>query len=652
MRRIVTGACIVMVVGGQAVAATAAPAPAPACERGIREAATRLVGDQASLVEVSTIAGLDVATVMDPRIAPGFTNALLRVGGEWCSVGSFNRAAAEQLAGASRARVAAAFASVAAMPYLGNVVVSDVVSARPAVTLTTTGGRHGAESRWTVAVDDAGVRSAGFTTTRWDPGAAVLPAGVGRHADGGTASIGDLEGITSLPGHTRTFTRAPDGRIAIDATVQDLLDRSVAERQAAVDRAALIAGVGPGDDLKYEFEDGLTIKVSYGLSPYTPDAGVDTGVAQADRLRTILAGVVAHYKDFIRWGVDDPFDNTGRTILGGDTGLPERAGYINVDSPLAPVCLACSYLADAMEVHIALLFPELAPVLVPVSYPDSEKFVQTVIGHEMVHSLQGGYSNAQGGAFTNAFIEGSARASESLHDNAPNSFQTGAIHFNDSGNGCEGFENGRGGWIAAQAVGPFNGHTYDACYFWWTYLATHGPEGLIDLIKAMPEALATSSGGAAARNIRLLEVAAEDGNGALDLARWGAAVAAGNAADGYTIPAGQTGDRLNWFSLLNPAQRAVALQASQTVSVSAGGVRAYLVAEAGEITGVPAGALTCLFENVNRELRPHPAEVGTEILPGDILTVVAPVAGSVSGALTMEPRPVEPPDEPREEGCG
>lgn len=541
-------------------------------------------------------------------------------GNRWCSVEHFNAAAAQHLAGADAATLASAFASVAGMQYLGDVAVKDVAVTGPVVSLRTAGGRRGAVSDWTVTVDRRGVRSASFTTTSW-----------GAQRD---RSIGGFEGVTSLPGHSRSFVRDADGLVSIDATVDDLLAQSLREREASVANAAAIAGLAPGDDLKHTFSDGLTIKVSYGMSPYTPDTGMNTGVKQADRLRRILSGAVVSYNDFISWGVSNPFGNTSRTFLGSQTGLPEKAGYINVDSPMAPVCLACAYLADAMEIHVALLFPEIAPPLVGISYPDTEQFLNGVLGHEMVHSLQGGYSDGDGGVFTNAFTEGTARASESLHDDASHTHQTESIAYVDNANGCEGFENGRTSWINAQAQGPFNGHTYDACYFWWTYYATHGPQGLTALLQAMPEAIESSSGNAAARNLALLDVAAS-GNGTLDLARWGAAAAAGNDADGFTIPAGTTGTELNWFSLLKPAPRSESLAPTQDVTVANGGVRAFTASTAGTLTAVPEGAEVYVFSNVNRELVPAPAGVGTAVSPGQIVVVVAPAADTFSGPLSI-----------------
>jgi hypothetical protein len=606
------------------------------CVRGgAAQAAAVLVDEAATVVSTGAVAGLEMATAVDWRVTPGIPNALLEVDGRWCGVEAFNRAAAARLGTADPATLAAAFASVAAMPYLGEVVVRDAVAAGPVVTLETVGGRHGAVSRWTVAVDPSGVHAATFTTTGWSAAARISTVGTGLHADDEPGTIGDLEGITSLPGHTRVFTRDPDGRVRIDATVDDLLGRSARERAAAVARAATVAGLAPGDDLAHTFSDGLTIKVSYGLSPYTPDTGVDTGVAQADRLRAIHAGMIVRYNDFIGWGVDNPFGNAGRTLLGQDTGLPERAGYINVDSPLAPVCLACAYLTDAVEIHIALLFPELAEALVDVTYDDHVAFVNTVIGHEMVHSLQGGYANGSGGsAFTNAFIEGSARASETLHDDARHTYQSRSIQYVDNANGCEGFENGRGGWITAQANGPFVGHTYDACYFWWSYYATHGPEGLVALLEAMPEALATSEGNAAARNLRLLDVAAPDGGGAaLDLARWGAAFTAGNDADGYTIPAGRTGEAFNWFALLRPAERAVDLGGVQEITLASAGVRAFRVTVPRTLTALPQGAEAFVFDVADRALVPSPAPLGTVLAPGQILVLVAPGTTGVEGYL-------------------
>jgi hypothetical protein len=614
-------AALAMTVAVAASAASATPtvdAPAAACATSAATAARTFVHTDASVTGYSRIAGLPTAAALDGRITPGFSTALLKVGGRWCSVEAFNAAAREHLAGADAKTIASAFASVAAMPYLGRVAVSNVSAAGPAVRLTTTGGRHGAQSQWTVIVDGTGVQSATFTTTGWLPGA----------ADG---SIGGYEGVTSLPGHTRTFARGADGLVRIDATVDTLLARAAAEREAAVANAAKVAGLAPGDDLAHTFADGYTIKVSYGMAPYTPDAGMDTGVKHADRLRRILSGVKVSYNDFLRWGISDPFDNASRTMLGQKTTVPDTAGYINVDSPMSPVCLACAYLTDGIEIHILLLFPEVAPAAAGVNYPDSEQFLNGVLGHEMVHSLQGGYSNGAGGVFGDAFTEGSARASESLHDDASHTFQTGSIAYSDSGNGCEGFENGRGTWVAAQAAGPFNGHTYDACYFWWTYFAQHGATGLASLLKAMPAALAGGSGDSAARILRLLDVASPEGDGSADLARWGAAVATGSSADGFTIPAGQTGKSFDWYALLKTAQRASTLAHTQSVTVANGGVRAYRVAEAATIATLPA-ARTYVVDVVNRKFELTPAAVGTALTPGQIVVVVAG-AGSKTGTL-------------------
>ena len=617
---------VALLMALSSVSATALPRSAADASCGAATpalGARTLVHEDATISKMTRVAGIPVAIAMDERITPGFASSLLQVGGRWCAVDHFNAAAAQHLAGADAATIASAFASVAGMQYLGDVSVSDVSVAGPVVTLRTAGGRHGAVSDWVVTVDRGGVRSASFTTTGWGKSPR-------------NRSIGGFEGVTSLPGHSRTFARDAAGLVSIDATVDDLLERSLREREAGLAKAAEIAGLAPGDDLKHTFSDGLTIKVSYGMSPFTPDAGMDTGVKQADRLRRILSGAIVSYNDFISWGVRDPFGNTSRTFLGFETGLPEKAGYINVDSPMAPVCLACAYLVDAMEIHVALLFPEIAPPLVGISYPDTEQFLNGVMGHEMVHSLQGGYSDGEGGVFSDAFTEGTARASESLHDDASHTYQTGSIAYSDSANGCEGFENGRSSWINAQANGPFVGHTYDACYFWWTYYATHGPQGLTALLEAMPQALSSSTGNnAAVRNVALLN-AASGGNGALDLARWGAAVAAGNDADGFTIPAGVTGTELNWFSLLKRATRAAALAPTQTVTVANGGVRAYTAGIAGTLTAVPDGAAVYVFSNVDRQLVPTPAGVGTPVSEGQIVVVVAPAVGSFSGPLTIQ----------------
>ena len=621
-----------LLIGGLvAPSAAAGEVPAPpgsACADGPAGSAATLVSEQPTLAGVERIEGIQAAIVVDPMIPPGIASALLEIGGRWCPVEWFNAAAAEWLPNPDPVSLAKAFASVAAMQYLGEVAVEDVAVAGPAVHLVTMGGRHGAESRWVVTVDDAGVRAASFTTLSWN----LTDGVVGEHGSAG--SHASIEGVTSLPGHTRTFRRAPDGRVLIDAGVEDLLERSIREREAAVRRAATLAHLPPGDDLRHEFEDGLVIKVSYGMSPYTPDSGQDTGVAHADRLRTMLKGAVMHYEDFMRWGVTDPFGNAGRTVGGNDIGGLERAGYINVDSPLTPVCIACAFLTDAMELHVAYLTPEILQLVAPVSYPDSEKLMQTVIGHEMVHSLQGGYGNGSGAtSLGSAFIEGLARASESLHDIAGNSFQPGAMSYVDNSNGCEGFDNGASSWIEAQARGPFDGHTYDACYFWWTYLAAHGPEGFVDLLESLPAALASGGGSSASRSLRLLALASPEGDAAVEMARWGAAAAAGSSADGFTIPAGRTGERFDWFSLLFPAARGSTLEFSHPVSVSGGGVRAYTVTQERAIGALPGGSRAHVFDIVDRQLVPAEAGAGTCVYPGQILTVVAPSATDIAGSL-------------------
>jgi hypothetical protein len=96
------------------------------------------------------------------------------------------------------------------------------------------------------------------------------------------------------------------------------------------------------------------------------------------------------------------------------------------------------------------------------------------------------------------------------------------------------------------------------------------------------------------------------------------------------------------MSLMNSGTRAVALQLSQNVTVSAGGVRAYLVQQEAEITEVPAGAVSCVFDNVERQLIGHSAAAGTRIVPGQIVVVAAATAQTVQGPLTIEPGPAEP----------
>src|SRR3712207_3426732 len=155
-----------MLVALSSVSATALPLATRDASCGPRTpaaAAKTLVHEDATVSDVATVAGLPVAVATDGRIAPGFATALLQVGDRWCSVDHFNAAAAQHLAGADAATIAAAFASVAGMQYLGDVAVRDVFLAGPVVFLRTAGRRPGAGGGRAVPgrADGGGARAVG-----------------------------------------------------------------------------------------------------------------------------------------------------------------------------------------------------------------------------------------------------------------------------------------------------------------------------------------------------------------------------------------------------------------------------------------------------------------------------------------------------------
>ena len=584
-------------------------------------AATRLISERAVGAPVRTrAAGLPIAVVTDPLVPPGIPHALLDTPAGLCTTETFNLTVEPNLAGPLA--VATAFASTAGMPWLGAVDVRDVEVVGDTVELTTFGGRHGVTSRWAITLDSVGVRRAAFETVTFGTGL--------RGAD-----VHSLEGITSLPGHRRSWSRDALGLLHVDATVADDLAASYAGRDAAAAHAARVAGLAPGELLEQELK-GQVIRFTLGVAAPGVEA-VPTGADLADRLLYMHEGMGRIYKQYEQWGATDVWGSTSRTFSGFSTVAPDPVGYINFNSGMSEVCLACAYLGDFIEIHVNVNFAELTEgPLLGVDYPDDNSYMLEVVGHEFTHAVQGGYGDGDVG-LTNAFYEATATASQALFHEAENSAQRGSIEFLDTANGCEGFENGKGGWIQAQAEGPFlDGHTYDACYFWWTYMANHGGEGLVRLMKALPgvrgEGDATID-----RHLLQLDLASPQLDGTPDLAFWAAAYTAGGEADGYKITDG-SGDVHDWFTLLTPASRAGELEPGTTspLTVADGGTAGFRVTAAGTLAGLPAGAEAFAFEVVDGGIGLlGPVGVGSPLAAGQILAVVAPLAGAFEGAVTF-----------------
>ena len=586
-------------------------------------AAVRLVTDRATRAPVATrAADLAIAVVTDPLVPPGIPHALLDTAAGLCTTETFNLTAAPSLAGAL-AR-ATAFASTAGMPWLGAVEVRDAQVVGDTVKLTTFGGRHGVTSRWAITLDNAGVSQAAFETVAFGTGL--------RDADAHS-----LEGVTSLPGNRRSWSRDTLGLLQVNATITDDLAASHAERDAAAANAARVAGLAPGELLEHEL-DGQVIRFTLGVAAPGVEA-VPTGVDQADRLLYMHEGMGRIYQQYKQWGATDVWGSTSRTLAGTSTVAPDPVGYINFNSGVSEYCLACAFLGDFIEIHVNLHFAELTenPVVLGVSYPDDNSYMLEVVGHEFTHAVQGGYGNGNVG-LTNGFYEATATASQALFHEAENSAQRGSIEFLDNANGCEGFENGRSGWIQAQARGPFvGGQTYDACYFWWTYMANHGGEGLVRLMEALPGVRGQGNANID-RHLLQLDLASPQRDGTPDLAYWAAAYTAGSDGDGYKITDG-SGDLHDWFALLQPAERARSLDpgADYNLTLADGGTAGFRMTAAGTVAELPAEAEAYAFEVVDGAIAGlGDVAVGAQLEAGQILAVVAPRAGSLAGTVAVE----------------
>lgn len=586
------------------------------CATDADDAAGLVTGRATTPVVRTSAAGQPIAVVTDPLIPPGIPHALLDTDHGLCAVEAFNLTVAPWLG--SRAEVAAVFASTAAMPWLGEVTVNDIATRGETITLTTSGGRHDVTSRWVITVDAHGIREASFETVAWGTGLQE-------------SDIHHLEGVTSLPGHTRSWTRDAFGMLAIDATILDDLEASYAERDAAAARAALAVGRAPGDLMQHEL-DGQVIRFTLGVAAI-PVEGVDTVGGLADRLLHAHRGMGRIYDQFEDWGVPDVWDSSVRTYFGNGTVVPDEVGYINFNSGLSAYCLACAVIGDFIEIHVELGFAEYADVMLGTHYPSDNSFTLEVVGHEFAHALQGGYADGNPG-LTKSFTEGTAVASQSLFHEAENSAQVRSLEYLDSAQGCEGFENDHDSWIAAQADGPFYWHGYDACYFWWTYMANHGGPGLVRLLEASAKVEGVEIN---ERNLHLLDLASTDGDGTVDLSYWAAAYTAGVEGDGYKITDG-SGDVHDWLAIMTPAARSRDLAPGDSVAVAldGSGTLGFRVTDAGIVQELPAGT-EAFVHAVNEGVITFlgPVDVGGTVAAGQILTVVGPTFGEFQGTVSL-----------------
>jgi hypothetical protein len=153
-------------------------------------------------------------------------------------------------------------------------------------------------------------------------------------------------------------------------------------------------------------------------------------------------------------------------------------------------CFACVFIADDFQIHmhseVELILDRLG-----YRYPDGVKAYSNIIGHEMFHNFQNRYNKpgpllrGQGRGVSTAYSEGTARAQEAMHGYSDVSFQEESLIYARDTNGCNGFQ--RPQFDMAMASGIFN-KSYSACFFWLSWFAAEGKQGLKRLIaNAYPE---------------------------------------------------------------------------------------------------------------------------------------------------------------------
>lgn len=456
MSRLMTiGAAAALCVGLIAPAGSASrPQPGARCSEGsLPDAATEIFGRGTEVVDTVPIAGLSGALVLEPLIAPGTRGRLLRVGDTWCEASTgFNLgwiATGRSFDGDAAAR---AYVRLAAAPYFDGVSIQSVEETAPSTyTIATHALTNGIDARWVVAVDNLGIRSATWTATAF----AQAPL----HAE--------QEGLTALPGGTETYARTAQGLLAASRGLPNPSRAATGEPSVA----------------EYVSPDDFRIAVSIGDSHVALDPGMDTGVRKADIVRETLRAIKVNYEDFYSWGL-----RKGWGELEPVSG-PNK-GYVYINDALSLYCFACVFIADDFQIHM-LSEVELVLQLLGYSYPDGVKAYQDIIGHEMFHNFQNRYvkpgplGRSAGRGVSTAYSEGTARAQEAMHDYSGVSFQDQSLIYANDGNGCNGFEGSN--FDAAMASGVFN-KGYSACFFWLSWFAAEGTDGLAKLLsKAYPK---------------------------------------------------------------------------------------------------------------------------------------------------------------------
>ncbi|MDQ3956660.1 MAG: hypothetical protein M3285_14075 [Actinomycetota bacterium] len=466
-----------LVVTARAGTLQTLPAGSSCATGSLSEAAEEVFGAGTEVVARQNIAGLDGALVLEPRIAPGTRARLLRVGDSWCEASSsFN------LAWASAGRTfddaaARAYAQLAPAPYFDEVTVTSLDTAVAGTyTLTTHALTNGVDARWSITTDDTGLVSAKWTAIAF----AQQPFEA------------QFEGLTALPGGHETYTRTANGLLAADRG----LPTPESARKAA-----------PPSLAEYKSPDGFVISVSVGDSHVALDPGMDTGARKADIVRETMRAIKINYEDFYSWGLRKGW-GAPEPVSG-----PNR-GYVYINDALSLYCLACVQIANHFQIH---LISEVETVLAAFgyTYPNSVKAYQSLIGHEMFHNFQnrynkpGQFANTDGRGVTTAYSEGTARAQETMHKYSDVSYQKNSLIYANDANGCNGFEGSN--FDATMANGIFN-RGYTACFFWLSWIAAEGTDGLKQVVahaypKVSPETNGSIEGVQALERASKLSVA-------------------------------------------------------------------------------------------------------------------------------------------------
>ena len=590
-----------VMLSAAAILAGASPAQAAVdCAAGDPAAAgAAIYGSGTELVSTGEVAGLRTALVREPYIAPGTRQRLVRVGAEWCSAESaINRAweAAGRDVGDGRA-LAAAYARLAAAPYFDQTTVTSQASVGGVHTIATHARTNGITARWVVVTDGAGVRTARWTAT----GFAVKPF------------VAEIEGLTALEGASEAYTRTASGLLRAERGLPGRADLAVSD---------------PAATLTYNSPDGYAIHVVAGDTRQMPDVGEDTGRYEVDKatMRAIRDMVAENYAEFYGWGLRGSWARPEyRAVLVSVTNAtlpypPAKTGYVYINNSTSGYCLACVFIADDFQIHMASEF-QAALAALGYSYPAGREYdaYSNILAHEMAHNWQNTYvkPTSTGRSTPGSYSEGIARFQESLHSYSDVSWQPQSLLYANDVNGCNGAVGAPPD--AALAKGVFADATlYSACYFWMPWYGSMGMPALMKVMtEGMPTAATPPPAGQPAvpdqtKVIRALEI----GTGrpyVESAAVWARGLITGENMT-YASPLG-TGKPLDWSRYLErwtPAT--VAPGESDSRSLSNGGIMGLEVTGAFRPSATGGAAMAVIRDTATGSELTYPA--GGELVAG------------------------------------